>query len=85
MSEALWAQVIAGAFGLASLVLGTYLPARIRRREDLARDTGTRKGYYRPRRSSDLEAGHADHERDRRHGDQQGDGNDATSDSGIGT
>jgi hypothetical protein len=33
MSEALWAQVISGTFGLATMVVGVYLPARIRRRQ----------------------------------------------------
>lgn len=37
MSEALWAQVISGAFGLATMVAGTYLPARIRRRGNESR------------------------------------------------
>lgn len=34
MKEALLAQVISGFFGLATMALGTYLPHRIRRRED---------------------------------------------------
>lgn len=34
MKEALIAQVISGFFGLATMALGTYLPSRIRRRDD---------------------------------------------------
>ena len=41
MSEALWAQVISGAFGLATMVVSTYLPARIRRRNLQARQDPT--------------------------------------------
>lgn len=34
MSEALWAQIISGFFGLASVAIGTYLPHRLRRTRD---------------------------------------------------
>lgn len=34
MSEALWAQVISGFFGLATIVASTYLPRRINRAKD---------------------------------------------------
>jgi hypothetical protein len=34
MSETIWAQIIAGAFGVVSVVLGTYLPYRLRRSDE---------------------------------------------------
>lgn len=34
MTEALWAQVISGFFGLASLALGAYLPYRWRQKDN---------------------------------------------------
>jgi hypothetical protein len=43
MSEALWAQVISGAFGLATMVLSTYLPTHVRRRSEQPRPAGEGK------------------------------------------
>lgn len=40
MTEALWAQVISGIFGLASLALSAYLPYKWRQRDN----TGSRDG-----------------------------------------
>jgi hypothetical protein len=48
MTEALWAQLISGFFGLASLVLGTYLPYRLRQRSDDQPDTNEPNSNNRP-------------------------------------
>jgi hypothetical protein len=34
MTEALWAQVISGFFGLATIIVSAYVPRRINRRND---------------------------------------------------
>jgi len=42
MTEALWAQVISGFFGLATIVISAYVPRRINRRRD--EEAGDRDG-----------------------------------------
>ena len=44
MSEAFWAQIISGFFGLASMGLGIYLPYRLRRNEERGKVGGSSGG-----------------------------------------